>query len=286
MRKIMGLVFTTFAALVLHSSSFATPVHGESFSGYPIKITEKYIKEAGTNGKDEYGNDVIEIPLGPSSGVQFGIEKPELINSSPIEFTKEYIEKHGVRKKDENGKDIIELPLGPSFSNINALPNAAGVDDRGGYSSKHFSFVPHFHEVINVSKYAYSGFVPVTSYAAPGFTISKSTHTTFNINLALNLNGGITNGIVETALGASLGGAYETGYGESYTAVIPKGYIGRIAYRYCSYMYDFTNKATYIHYGNPPYFVQIPLYMEVQYHRCRGESRPYHGFYYLQIQEY
>ena len=109
-----------------------------------------------------------------------------------------------------------------------------------------------------------------------GFTISKEYNETFEINASISLQGGITDSIVESALGVSVGGSYRRGSGESYTATVPSGYRGRIAYRYYSTLYMFDNKTTYVWSSTPPVTTE-------EYDACSAESAPYDGYYYLQL---
>lgn len=205
-----------------------------------------------------------------------------------IEITEEYIQKYGVHTVDEYGNNIIEVPLGPSVAGGIKYPDAPAVDDNNmgvheGHSypdgyvmPRHFSLTPHSHEIINLETIQYSSYIPVTEYALAGFTVTKSYDRAFDISVSLSLEGGITKNQVEGALGIEVGGTYSWGSGESYSAVVPSGYRGRIAYRYYSYLYLFDNKTTYI-------WSSLPLVTTEEIDPCSAESAPYDGYYYLQL---
>lgn len=210
-----------------------------------------------------------------------------VVNSEGVfEVTEKYIEKYGIHTTDEFGNNIIEVPLGSAADIVEALSTNEPPCDEGVHEghlqpegipqTRHFSLTPHSHEVVNVTSAQYSNYVPVTQYAMAGFTISKEYNETFEINASISLQGGITDSIVESALGVSVGGSYRRGSGESYTATVPSGYRGRIAYRYYSTLYMFDNKTTYVWSSTPPVTTE-------EYDACSAESAPYDGYYYLQL---
>lgn len=203
-----------------------------------------------------------------------------------IEITEEYIEKYGVHTVDEFGNKIIEVPLGPDMSYISDPITTdeevhEGIHEGHSYPEGmiqpyHFSLTPHSHEVVNVTSVQYSNYIPVTQYAMAGFTISKEYNETVEVNASLNLNGGISKSSVEGSLGVSVGGSYTRGSGESYSATVPSGYRGRIAYRYYSTLYMFDNKTSYI-------WSSYPLVITEEFDACSAESAPYDGYFYMQL---
>lgn len=212
----------------------------------------------------------------------------ETQQGSIIEITEEYIQEYGIHTVDEYGNKIIEIPLGPSFVEGIKYPeipdtddNNVGVHDGHSYPSnyvtpRHFSLTPHSHEIINLQTVKYSNFIPVTEYAMAGFTVTKEYNRAFDISVSISLEGGITKSQVEGSLGVEVGGTYSWGSGESYSATVPSGYRGRIAYRYYSYLYLFDNKTTYI-------WSSLPLVTTEEIDACSAESAPYDGYYYLQL---
>lgn len=243
MKKTLSLLLVFCLIFTLSIPAFAAETNTPISKTYPAKefiITEEYINQFGRHSTDEFGNDIIEVPLCPSQA--------------------KVIEKHDYKIPEDTGMGVHEG---------HAIPD--GID-----SPKHFSLTPHSHEVVNLSSYIYSGYIPVTAYAAPGFTVTKSYSETAELNASLSLSGGITKGIVEGQLGVSVGGTYSCGQGESYSAVVPSGYRGRIAYRYYSYMYTFDNKTTYI-------WSSLPLVTTTEYDACYAQGAPYDGYFYLQL---
>lgn len=211
--------------------------------------------------------------------------EPPKNSDGVYEITEEYIEKYGVHTKDEYGNDIIEVPLGPAADITEPLSSedecTEGVHEGhsipdGVVQTRHFILTDHTHEVVNLTSANYSGFVGVTQYAMAGFTITKEYNESFQVNATLSLSGGITKSAVETALGVSVGGSYTRGSGESYSATVPSGYRGRIAYRYYSTLYMFDNKTTY-------FWSYTPLVTSEEYNACSAETAPYDGYYYLQL---
>lgn len=214
-------------------------------------------------------------------------------DSQPIQITEEYIQKYGVHTVDENGNAMIEVPLGPSNATGKLISENVPLHDKhkihSGHnipdkylnnsdtiSAQHFCLTPHTHEIVNLRSIAYNNFVPVTKYANPGFTISKSYNRTFTLSTSISLSGGITKGAVSGELGVEVGGSWSWGEGEEYSAVVPSGYRGRIAYRYDSTMYLFDNKTTYV-------WSTMPLHTTVEYDACSAESKPHSGYYYMQL---
>lgn len=204
-----------------------------------------------------------------------------------IEITEEYIDQYGIRSVDEFGNEIIEVPLGPDLSNaVDPLTTNEPLCDEGvhnGHSlpedmvqTYHFSLTPHSHEIVNLRSTRYSNYIPVTQYAMPGFTISKEYNRTVEVNASLSLAGGISKGAVEGELGVSVGGSYTRGSGETYSATVPSGYRGRIAYRYNSTLYSFDNKTTYV-------WSSSPLVTTEEFDPCSAESAPYDGYFYMQL---
>lgn len=211
---------------------------------------------------------------------------PPVNSEGVFEVTEEYIEKYGIHTTDEFGNDIIEVPLAPAANVVESLSIDEPPCDKGlheGHSlpegipqTRHFSLTPHSHEVVNLTSVQYSDTIPVTQYAMAGFTISKEYNDTFEVNASLSLEGGIPKSTVEAVLGISVGGSYTRGSGETYTATVPGGYRGRIAYRYYSTLYMFDNKTTYVWSSIPPVTTE-------EYDACSAESAPYDGYYYLQL---
>jgi len=190
-------------------------------------------------------------------------------NTQPIIITEEDIQQYGTETTDEFGNTIIEIPLGTSISEGEFIPEEL-------MSPNHFSLTSHTHEVANLTWMNYSGFVPVTDYAMPGITITKSYDKTFTLSTSITLTGGIEISVVTAQIGVEVGGSYAWGQGESYSVTVPSGYKGRIAYRYDSKMYFFDNKITY--------YYSFPSYTTVEYHPCSAEGKPLPGgTYYLQI---
>lgn len=130
--------------------------------------------------------------------------------------------------------------------------------------------------MINLRTVQYSSYVPATEYAMPGFTVTKEYSRSVEVNASLNLVGGISKGYVEGQLGVTVGGSYSRGSSESYSAVVPSGYRGRIAYRYYFHLYLFNNRTTYI-------WSSFPLVTTEEIDACSAESAPYDGYFYLQL---
>jgi len=217
------------------------------------------------------------------------------VSNPPLVITEEYIAEHGIPSTDEFGNDTILIPLGPSTSGGIALPEPP-EDDHDYFSVHeehfpensfitpyHFSLKTHTHKIINLKQGTFSGTVPVTAYAAPGFTVTKHYDETFTISASLELAGGISKSDVEGTLGIQVGGSYTWGSGESYEATVPSGWRGRISYRYYSYMYVFDNETTYF---TLPTASTPPIVTKVTVDPCSAISKPYDGFYYLELREF
>lgn len=217
------------------------------------------------------------------------------VSNPPFVITEEYIAEHGIPSTDEFGNDTILIPLGPSTSTGVALPEPQEDDHdymsvheehfpkNNSITPCHFSLVLHTHKIINLKQGTFSGSVPVTAYAAPGFTVTKQYDETFTISTSVELAGGISKKDVEATLGIQVGGSYAWGEKESYSATVPSGWRGRISYRYYSYMYVFDNETTYF---TLPTASSPPRVTKVTVDPCSAVSKPYDGFYYLELREY
>ncbi len=206
------------------------------------------------------------------------------------EITEEMIEEYGIVTTDENGNEIITIPLGPANEGATiAAPDFNPDDDVQGFVHdghtipenitlpRHFSLTPHSHEVTNLSSYTLNTFVPATEYADQGFTVTKEYNRSVEVNASLDLNGGISKGDVEAAIGVSVGGSYTRGASESYSQVVPNGYKGRIVYYYTCTVYTFTNKTAYV-WPNT-----IPQLITYEYDDCSAQSAPRNGYFGLQL---
>lgn len=225
----------------------------------------------------------------------FAADDTNSVGNSPLVITEDYIAEHGIHDTDEFGNDIILIPLGPSTSDGIALPtppedehdyfsiHEGHFPQTSGITPYHFSLKTHTHKIINLKQSIFSGSVPVTAFAAPGFTVTKSYNETFTISVALELAGGITKGDVEGTLGVQVGGSYSWGSQESYSATVPSGYRGRISYRYYSYLYTFDNQTSYY---TLPTASSPPVVYNVTVDRCTAVSKPYDGLYYLELRAY
>lgn len=223
----------------------------------------------------------------------FAAEPDETRNYLPSdieEITQDVIDEYGIITLDENGNEVITIPLGPSNSGTDiAAPDYNPDNNVQGFVHeghtipnnvmlpRHFSLTPHSHEVTNLTSSSGKWLVPVTSYADQGFTISKEYSKSVEINASLNLNGGISKGEAEASIGATIGGSYTCGSSETYTATVPKGYKGRIAYYYTCTTYNFTNKTAYV-WPNT-----IPLLITYEYDNCSAQGAPRDGYFGLQL---
>lgn len=201
---VMGMGTTAFAAAPDETPTKFLPSDID-------EITDEIIAEYGIVSYDENGNEVITIPMGPSSS---GTETPAP-DYDPDSDTQGFVhDGHAI-------PDNVELP-------------------------RHFSLTPHSHEVTNLTSSSGKWLVPVTAYADQGFSISKEYSKSVEINASLNLNGGISKDTAEASIGTTIGGSYTRGSSETYTATVPNGYKGRIVYYYTCTTYNFTNKTAYV----------------------------------------
>lgn len=206
------------------------------------------------------------------------------------EITEDIIAEYGISSIDENGNEIITIPLGEA--NIGSYVEAPNYDYdattqglvHDGHAipdniilPRHFSLTPHSHEVTDVSSYTLNTYVPATEFADQGFTVTKELNRTVEVNASLNLNGGISKGAVEGALGVTVGGSYTRGASESYSKTVPNGYKGRIVYYYSCTVYNFTNKTSYV-WPNT-----IPQLITYEYDKCSAQSAPRNGYFGLQL---
>jgi hypothetical protein len=204
MKNLLSLIIS--AMLIV---SFACPtLAADTIKKAPLKLTEEYIEEHGIRSVDEEGNEIIEIPLGPSNDI---------------------------------GKYIPA-----SQENYDEQDIHHDLSESGSEKLRHFSPTIHYHDIVNLRSVRHSGVIPVTQFANQGFTISKSYSTEVSVSAALSLSGGIEKNAVSGELGFEVGGSYSRGYGEEYSTTVPNGYRGRIAYRYSSTLNYFDNKTTYI----------------------------------------
>ncbi len=217
-------------------------------------------------------------------------QTPKYLPSDIDEITDDMIEEYGIVTTDENGDEVIIIPLGPANEGTDiAAPDFNPDDVDQGYVHdghtipenvilpRHFSLTPHSHEVTNLSSYTLNTYVPATAFADQGFTVTKEYNRSVEINASLDLNGGISKGDVEAAIGVSVGGSYTRGASESYSKEVPKGYKGRIVYYYTCTVYTFTNKTAYV-WPNT-----IPQLITYEYDDCSAQGAPRNGYFGLQL---
>lgn len=256
MKKIMSVLMVL---IILSGStmSFAVPAFAvnvsdpddvlRNFIPADAEITQEIIDEYGIVSTDEFGNEVITIPMGPATSGEY----IEASDYNPDEDVEGYV---------HDGHTI------PGYMLDNFTP--------GLY---HFCLTPHTHEVINLRSSSGKWLRPVTSYADEGFTVTKAYDKSIEVNASLDLKGGISKKIAEGSIGVSIGGSYTRGSSEEYTKTIPDGYKGRIVYYFDCTTYNFTNKTTYI-WPNT-----IPLLMTYEYDACSAQGAPRNGYFGLQL---
>lgn len=216
--------------------------------------------------------------------------EPKCLPSDVEDITEEMIEEYGIISTDADGNEIITLLFAPSNegTSIPAPDYDPDDEDQGfvheGHSMpgnvilpRHFSLTPHTHEVTDLTSFRLNTFEPATEWADQGFTVTKEYNRSVEINASLSLNGGISKGAVEAALGVTVGGSYSRGSSESYSKTVPNGYKGRIVYYYSCTVYNFTNKTTYV-WPNT-----IPVLMTYAYDKCTAYGAPYDGYFALQL---
>ncbi len=209
--KLVSFALSLVMVMGMPAAAFAASPSDIQFLPSEIdEITDQVIEEYGVVSTDEYGNEIIVIPLGAANSGTFTAAP----NDNPDDST------------------IGPVHEGHSIPDNIILP-------------RHSNLTPHNHEVTNLSSYTRSTYVPATAYADEGFTVTKEYSRSVEINASLNLNGGITADMVSTQIGVSVGGSYSRGENESYSKTVPDGYKGRIVYYYDCTVYSFTNKTTY-----------------------------------------
>ena len=252
MKKIFSAILSFFIVSYMAVPVFAANVSYldnelPDFVPADDEINQEVIDKYGISSTAEFGNEVIIIPMGPSTNG-------------------EYIE-----SQNDNQDEDIEGYVHDGH----VIPD--NVIDNDAPQLYHFSLTPHTHEVINLKKSSGKWKKPVTSYADQGFEISKEYNKSVVINASLNLNGGISKKTAEASIGASIGGSYTRGSSETYTAKVPKGYKGRIVYYYDCTTYKFTNKTTYVWQNTTP-----PL-KTYEYNACSAQGAPRNGYFGLEL---
>ena len=206
------------------------------------------------------------------------------------EITEEIIEEYGIVSTDENGNEIITIPIAPSdagnftpMSDFNPDDYATGLVHDGHtvpdsiITPYHFSLTPHTHTVIDKSSYILNTYKPVTEFADQGFTVTKEYNKAVEIHADFNLQGGISKGAVEGALGITVGGSYTRGESESYSKEVPAGYKGRIVYYYTCTVHTFVNETAYV-WPNT-----IPQLITYEHDNCYVHGAPRNGYFGLQL---
>jgi hypothetical protein len=172
------------------------------------EISTDDIERLGTKNLDEYGNEVIEIPISELQGDNL------LIQNSTADGHNDY-GMHQGHKSDSR-------------------------------TLRHASLTAHTHKVTNKKKAGtYQKTKVLTGYADSGFILTVATGESFNINLSASLNGGISLPVASAGLGVTVGTSFTKTVSNTYSKKIPKKYIGRIVYNYSTDRYTFTNETTY-----------------------------------------
>lgn len=199
------------------------------------------------------------------------------------ELTPELIDEIGIPNVGQDGEPTILIPLDASghltvMVGDDTQKNSFNNHDEA-IEPNHFSTLGYTHKMLNlVTRKGLARTSPLSEYADEGFTITKEFEHGVSFTMATNFT--MPKKQVENAVNMSVGGTFTLGQKTTYTTpTIPKGYMGRIAYRINYDLFLFDDEITYVLNSIP-----IQYYTEIKKNQS-AESEPYNGHFCLELKK-
>lgn len=198
-------------------------------------------------------------------------------------MTDSQIKSHALLYPDGKGNEILTIPLSWPETDLDpqgspnladpARPSPSLIKELAeAFKPCHGLWVSHSHQAMAVQIQQEKAVVPLSEWAQAGFSITIDGRTEAKIPVSGELQGSLSLEQALELLKLPPTTVHRKAIRQSYTEIVPKGYLGRFVYGYTDQIYSFINRTTLAYPNN-----QEP-YCRISETPCIVQGNPSQGF--------